>query len=125
MIVDTPGFYQLAEINTRTAEIAPPVPSDTLYKPAATLPILAAKRSPLGRIYLDWSQYPVLIESTDTSDPYHPLSVVTFSDARFLYDSFLLKGRTHPPISGTVTLDMQAPEGQRVVETDMNGKPQH
>ncbi len=124
IIVDTPGFYQLADVNTRTGEIAPPVPSDTLYKPAPTLPILAAKRTWLGRIYLDWSQYPVLAESTDTSDPHHPLSVVTFTDARFLYNSFLLNGRTHPPIAGTVTLDMQAPEGQRVIETELNGKPQ-
>ena len=124
MIVDTPGFYQLGTVDTRSGTIDPAMPEDTLYKPAPTLPILAAKRTGLGRIYLDWSQYPVLTESTDTNDARHPLAMVTFSDARFLYDTFLLKGRTHSPISGTVTLDMQAPEGEREVETTMNGRVQ-
>ncbi len=123
-IVDTPGFYQLAEINTRTGEIPPPIPSDTLYKPATTLPILAAKRTALGRIYLDWSQYPVLTESPDLSDPNHPLTTVAFTDARFLYDTVLLKGRSKPPILGSVTLDMQARDRDRAIETRMNGRLQ-
>ena len=86
--------------------------------------MLVAKRSDLGRVYLDWSSYPVLTESPDNSDPNHPLTLVTFADARFLYDTSLFKGREHPPISGSVLLNMQAPEGQRVVETRMNGSLQ-
>ena len=124
LVLDTPAAYQLATIDTRTNQFAPTSPEDTLYKPAATLPILAAKRTELGRIYLDWSQYPVLTQAQDTTDPNHPLSVVTFSDARFLYDTLVFKGRTHATISGSVTLDMSAPEGQREVETRMNGKLQ-
>jgi inner membrane protein len=124
LVVDTPGFYQLATVNTRTRIIEPPQPADTLYKPATTLPLLVAKRTWLGQIYLDWSQYPVLSESADTSDPTHPLAVVTFSDARFLYKTILMDGRTHTPLAGQVTLDMQAPEGSRVVETSMDNRIQ-
>ena len=89
-----------------------------------SLAVLAAKRSELGRIYLDWSMFPVISETPDTTDPHRTLTLVTFADARFMYDTVLGNGRENPPISGSVLLDMQAPEGQRVVETRMDGKLQ-
>ncbi len=124
VVADTPGGYQLSTVHTNTGVVDLPHPGDTLYKPATTLPLLAAKRTYLGRVYLDWSMYPVLNEEPDTSDPNHPLVRVTFADARFMYDTSLLKGRTKPSIAGSVLLDMQAPEGERVVEMEMNGKLQ-
>jgi inner membrane protein len=124
-IADTPSTYQLATVNTRTGTVEPPAPSDTLYKPQTTLPLLVAKRSYLGRIFLDWSQYPLLSESADNSDPNHPLTRITFTDARFLYSSVLTTGRDHPPLSGSVLLDMQAPEPDRILETTFDGHLQH
>jgi inner membrane protein len=123
-IADTPSTYQLATVNTRTGEIESPSSSDTLYKPQTTLPLLVAKRSYLGRIFLDWSQYPLLTESADNSDPNHPLTRITFVDARFLYSSGLMNGRDHPPLSGSVLLDMQGPESDRVLETTFDGHVQ-
>ena len=129
VVTDTPAFLQLSTVDTRTATTLPSIPSDTLYKPQTTLPLLAAKRTYLGRIYLDWSQYPILSEAPSFTDANHPLTpsliTVTFSDARFLYDVSILHGRTHPPLSGSVTLDMAAPEGDRVIETEMDGRHQH
>ncbi len=125
LVTDTPAAYFLSTVDTRTGLFEPAVPADTLYKLPATLPVLAAKRSPLGRIYLDWSPYPVLSETPDTSDPNHPLTLVTFADARFLYKVLSMDGRQNPPIAGSVLLDMQAPEGQRIVETRMGSKPQN
>ena len=124
IVAETPAAYQLATINTRTGLAAPPKPADMLFKPPMSLPLLAAKRTELGRIYLDWSMYPVLSESPDGSDPNHFLTAVTFADARFMYDVSVMHGRTDPPISGKVLLDMQAAEQQRVVETRFNGKLQ-
>ena len=128
VVLDDGDRYQLLSVNTRTAMVDPVTPRDTVYKPAATLPVLVAKRSFLGQIYLDWSQYPVLTETPDNSDPHHPLTSVMFSDARFYYDVSLFHGRPEngsvPPLSGTVLLDMQAPEGQRVVETRMGDRVQ-
>ena len=124
VVTESPGAYQLSTWNTRLGTAEPAVPADTLNKPPESLVLLAAKRSELGRDYLDWSSYPVLTETPDNSDPHHPLTLVTFADARFLYDVSFLHGREHPPISGTVLLDMQAPEGQRVVETRFNEKVQ-
>ena len=124
VVTETPEAYQLSTWNTHLGTAEPPVPADTLNKPPESLTLLAAKRSELGRDYLDWSMFPVLTETPDNSDPHHPLAQVTFADARFLYDVSFLHGREHAPIAGTVLLDMQAPEGQRVLETRFNGKLQ-
>ena len=124
MVTDTPGAYLLSTVNNRSVE--DPVVKETLYKSPSTMEELVAKRTYLGRIYLDWSQYPVLTQVPETTDPNHPLTAVTFSDARFYYSVSLLHGLPEhgaPPIlSGTVLLDMTAPEGQRVVETRMDGR---
>jgi inner membrane protein len=125
IVTDTPDHYQLSILNTHTQHFDPSEPADTIYKAPATLATLFAKRTPMGRIYLDWSQAPIITEHLDTTDPNHPLSTVAFTDARFYLDTFFLfEGRTHPPISGQVLLDMRAPEGQRIVETRMNNKIQ-
>ena len=68
--------------------------------------------------------FPVISETPDNTDPNHALVLVTFADARFMYDTVLGDGREHPPISGAVLLDMQAPEGRRVVETRMSDRLQ-
>jgi len=123
VVTDSPDAYRLYTVSTRAGADAPG-PYDTLYKPPTTLPLLVAKRSYLGRIYLDWSMYPVLTETPDTSDPNHPLSRITFADARFMYSTSLMNGREHPPLSGSVLLDMQEPEGSRVLETKFDGRTQ-
>ena len=124
IVTETPASYQLSTMDSRSGAVEPSSPSDTIYKPAPTLPILAAKRSPLGEVYLDWSMYPVLTETPDNRDPNHPLVEIRFSDARFYYDVGPLHGKPDgggkPPLSGTVLLDMAAPDAQRVVETKMD-----
>jgi inner membrane protein len=123
-VADTPAAYRLSTLHTNSGLADPPSPSDILYKPPTTLALLAAKRTYLGRIYLDWSSYPILSESPDNTDPNHPLTQVTFADVRFLYNTTFLSNREHPPLTGTVLLDMQAPEGSRVIETKMDGRIQ-
>ena len=123
-VAETPEAYQLATVDTRRNTVAPPIPADTLPKPPTTLALLSAKRSELGRVYLDWSMFPVISEAPYQIDPRTPLVRVTFSDARFLYDTAFLRGRENPPISGFVTLDMHTSDAERVQETFFNGKEQ-
>ena len=52
-----------------------------IYKPPTTLATLVAKRSWLGEIYLDWSQYPVVTETGTDPDG---ITTVSFRDLRFL-----------------------------------------
>jgi inner membrane protein len=124
IVTDTPRYYQLSTVDTRREVVLPADPSDTLYKPPVSLPILAAKRTYLGRVYLDWSMYPVVTEAIDGQDPNHPLSQVTFADARFMYSTMLSGGRNTPALTGTVLLDMAAREGERVVEMKMGKRVQ-
>ncbi len=122
VVTELPASYQLSTINTRTGEASVPSPSDTLYRPETTLALLAGKRTELGKVFLDWSSYPVLSESEDRTDPRHPLARISFADARFMYDTSFLKGRETTPVSGYVLLDMEAPEGERVVEMGFEGR---
>ncbi len=127
-VAETPEAYQLATVHTNSSTVDEPVPSDTLRKPEATPLLAAAKQTKLGRVYLDWSSWPVETAAADNADPNHPLSAITFSDARFLYNTGLFQGRPEdgsaPPLSGTVLLDMAAPAGQRLIETRMGGRVQ-
>ena len=116
-VVETPEFYQLATANTLSGTLATGAESGTLYKPATTLATLVAKRTWLGEVYLDWSQWPVV---TETSNVPGGLTTVTFRDLRFLYDTPLLSDRKDPPLSGTVTLN----NDRRVVRMEMDGRVQ-
>ena len=125
IIVETPEFYQIGTADTLEGTLAPSDPRDIFQKPQTTLATLAAKRSPLGEAYLDWSSFPLVTETTAiTQDAVRDGSyadgryTVSFRDLRFFYDVPLMPGRTHPPLTGTVTLDGE----RRVVEMEMNGR---
>jgi inner membrane protein len=116
VVVDTPMAYQLGLADTWRGTLTT-TPDDLLYKPPTTLATLPAKRSWLGEAYLDWSSYPLV---TDIGPDGDGLTEVTFRDARFLYDTMLLRGRQHPPLGGVVYLD----EERRVKEMEMDGRVQ-
>ncbi len=121
-VADTPASYRLGTVDTRSGTMLPPEPSDTIYKEEVKLAILVAKRSDLGQFYLDWSMYPVITTAPNLMDVNHPWEDVTFKDARFMYDVWGLIARAKPAMAATVTLDMAASEGQRVVDMKMGGK---
>jgi inner membrane protein len=101
-ILETQGFYQFAEVNTRTGTIDSEAPRDVLYKPTDTPAVEAAKRTPLGRVYLDWGrwavlqdigQYPVGDIAPPQLPPGRTWTTVEFSDLRFAY-AFRGEGRS-------------------------------
>lgn len=121
-VADTPGFYLLGTVDTRQGTIQPTTPDDKVFKGEVKLADLVAKRSELGQYYLDWSMYPVLTDAPNLMDVNHPWEDVTFRDARFMYQVWGLGTREKPAMSGTVTLDMAASEGQRVIDMWMGQK---
>jgi inner membrane protein len=117
-VAETPQLYQIATADTFNNTIATSGQAQVIYKPPTTLATLVAKRSWLGEIYLDWSQWPVVTQ-TDT-DP-DGLTPVTFRDLRFLYDPPLFSGREKAPLSGTAYVN----DDRRVVRMEIDGHVQH
>ncbi len=108
-VVETPQFYQISIATNDRAQ--------TIYKPPTTLATLVAKRSWLGEVYLDWSQYPVVTETGTDPDG---ITTVSFRDLRFLYDTPFFAGREKTPLSGKVYVNAD----RRVVRMEMDGRIQ-
>lgn len=121
-VVETRDFYQTAIVNSRTDSFTSRAPGDLFYKQPQTLAILAAKKSYLGRVFLDWSQFPFIQEAgtfgmLPNGGRY---TVVKFRDLRYAYDALFLHGKTGNPLGGTVTI---APNGE-VDSMRMDGRIQ-
>ena len=122
-IAETPDYFQTGLVNTRTGELEPN--ENLLYKPPVTIYTLAAKRSWLGHIYLDWSKFPLVRDFGNDPPPgfdgsTSPRSTaVEFRDLRFSYSTLFLNAK-NPPLSGWVVV---APD--RSIELMvMNGEEQ-
>jgi inner membrane protein len=111
-ILETAEFYQTAEVNTWTGEIDSDSRQDVIFKPPATAATEAAKRTPLGQVYLDWGTWAVVRDVGQLPvagmDPpqvaaNRQWTTVEFDDLRFDY-SYLGSGRTtgRNPLAGWV-----------------------
>ena len=89
IITETQDYYQVVKVHT----LHDNVQSDTvttIYKPQVTPAVVAAKRSYLGRVYLDWAKFPVVTDigntpAGDAPPPEPGWQTVQFQDLRF-YD---------------------------------------
>jgi inner membrane protein len=80
-VVETRNFFATMMVDSTTPEVDPDGEMQTLYKPEETPVTLAAKRSYLGRVYLDWAQYPITeTEPLEAGDQGY---IVRFKDLRF------------------------------------------
>jgi inner membrane protein len=109
-VVETPRFYQIAAVDTLQETVATNPAQDLFYKPAETPATQAAKQSWLGRVYVDWSSWPLISEIGPSMPDDAPAGAsgwteVRFIDLRFMYDTAMMPGRTDPPVSGTVYID--------------------
>jgi inner membrane protein len=111
-ILETAEFYQTAEINTWTGEIESDPRQDVIFRPPATAATEAAKRTPLGQVYLDWGMWAVVrdvgqlpVPGMDPPQltPNRTWTTVEFNDLRFAY-SYLGTGRAtgRSPLAGWV-----------------------
>jgi inner membrane protein len=103
-VVETPAFFALVPVNSLAPEIDPADEMEIRYKPEETPVMLAAKRSYLGRVYLDWAQYPI----TETEELSAPPGgyIVHFQDLRFLSVPSAINGdRGRRVLGASVELD--------------------
>ena len=96
-VVETKDFFQTMHVDSLTPDVDPDNEAKTYYKPEETPVTLAAKKSYLGRVYLDWAHYP-LTETQKLEDP--PGYLVRFFDLRFMYPE-----RRERPLSSRVVLN--------------------
>jgi inner membrane protein len=130
-ILETTGYYQFAEIDTLKGTIDSDTKQDVMYKPTPDAAIEAAKRTPLGQVYLDWGtwavvrdvgQEPVPGMTPPQLPPNRQWTTVEFTDLRFDY-SYLGAGRTsnRNPLGAAVYIV----DGHDDAGEAMGGREQH
>jgi inner membrane protein len=82
-VAETPGFFAMMDVNSLAPEVDPEGGMQIRYKPEETPVTLAAKKSYLGRVYLDWAQFP--ITETEQVDSGPVAYMVRFRDLRYAY----------------------------------------
>jgi inner membrane protein len=81
-VVETHDFIAGMNVDSLAPDVDPEGKMQIHYKPEETPVTQAAKQSYLGRVYLDWAQYPVT-ETETLTDP--PGYMVRFIDLRYEY----------------------------------------
>lgn len=99
-VIETQDFFELLPVDANKGEVDPHNLAVIRYKPAETPVTIAAKKSRLGRVYLDWAQYPLVQETKLEGERY----LVTFVDLRFS-SAEAMRRRRASPLTGYVVLD--------------------
>ena len=129
-ILETPNTYQTAEIDTRTGQISSDPSTDAFFKPPVTAAVEAAKKTELGKAYLDWSMWPVVRDLGPQPIPYldspqlppgHAWTTVEFSDLRFAY-TFLPNSSAVP--RNPLGADVYIVDGREEAGSSINGRPE-
>jgi inner membrane protein len=84
-IAETPASFAMMNLDSLTPEADPEGNMQIRYKPEETPVTLAAKKSPLGRVYFDWAQYPVTETDQVALDDGSVAYVVRLRDLRYAY----------------------------------------
>ena len=101
-VVETRDAFHLLPVNSSSGEIDPDNLQVVLVKPEETPVTLAAKRSYLGRVYLDWAKYPYVTAEAIEGGRHE----VQFGDLRF-ETAEGAASRRRPPLAGVVVIDRQ------------------
>ena len=100
-VVETRDFFEMLQVDSSAGQVDPQNTAVVRYKPEETPVTLAAKKSRLGRVYLDWAQYPLV--ETDAL-PARAGYRVQFQDLRFANPD-VLSQRPTPLLAGYVELN--------------------
>jgi inner membrane protein len=112
-VVETRDFFQMLPVDSGSGEIDPLNIGVVRFKPQETPVTLAAKKSRLGRVYLDWARYPLVTAEQIEGGR----NQVQFEDLRFESAEGLAQ-RRGPPLAGYVVLDRKLQ-----VEEMFTGRP--
>jgi inner membrane protein len=96
-VAETPSAYISMKVDSLRSEADPGNSAETYYKPLPTEATEAARKTDLGRAYMEWARFP-LVEAEGLSEPGDGY-LVHFTDVRFLYPEPLLKTRRRPLVA--------------------------
>lgn len=104
-VVETKSTFHTASVHTWSGTFNP---LNVVYKPPVTPAVLAAEQSQLGRAFLSWAQFPVVIDrgpantlGLESQAPNPEDSVVSFHDLRYAYTALShARGGGYSPIFG-------------------------
>jgi len=80
-VVEAETFYETVPVNSLGPEVDPQRRARVYYKPEETPAQEAAERTQLGRVFLDWADYPLVEVQREPSGEYR----VQFVDLRYRY----------------------------------------
>ena len=108
VLMETTDYYQTADVHTLNDQVVTDQDLDILYKSPVTAAVAAAKQSYLGKVYLDWSQWPLTTDHGPVSAPgadFPPRPdwhTIEFRDLRFAYSPIAGRSRstTDAPLTG-------------------------
>ena len=100
-VVETRDFFAVMPVDSLSPEVDPGGQMNIRYKPEETPVTVAAKRTYLGRVYLDWAKYP--ITETEELSRARPGYLVSFHDLRYEY-----AGLSRRPLTAGVLVDKNA-----------------
>ena len=123
VIMETPLYFQTAEVSTWTDDVNSDPRQDVIYKPDVTPAVEAAKQTDLGKVYLDWGTWAVVRDLGHEPVPGVPppnlppgraWTTVEFSDLRFAYSFLASRGSGgQAPLGGWVyIIDNREEAGQ-------------
>lgn len=80
-VAETPNFFEMFIVDSSKASVDTRYQGRIRYKPEETPVTIAAKKTYLGRVYLDWSHYPMTEQENRADGTYD----VRFYDLRYDY----------------------------------------
>lgn len=121
-VIETKNAFFTGSADTWSGALTPLA---TIYKPPVTPAVIAARQSRIGRVFLDWAQFPIVTDRgpAETLDLKYKAPdlldhVVSFRDLRYGYDMLAhARAGGHSPIFGATVL--VSPQGE-VVGGELN-----
>jgi inner membrane protein len=101
-VVETQDFLEMVSVDSGSGDIDPQNTAVVRFKPEETPVTLAAKKSRLGRVFLDWAKYPLVTVEKLEGERYQ----VQFEDLRFESAESVAQHR-RPILAGYVVIDPQ------------------
>jgi len=114
VVMETQDYYQTASVQTLHDDVETDPQTDVIYKPPVTPAVAAAKQSYLGKVYLNWSTWPLTEDRGPIQAPGADFApkpdwhTVEFQDLRFSHGAITMKhNEENPPLSGWVYVGPQ------------------